>query len=109
LNKLKIEEKLNWGLKFIELEISLRYLFPNVGLRILVVVNYFLIENAIYFIAFILVILTTTKILKPTFGNKYLNDISNSMNFNPQFNFSSIFNLFKLKNHKNDESIFTLI
>jgi len=39
LNKLKIEEKLNWGLKFIELEISLRYLFPNVGLRILVVVK----------------------------------------------------------------------
>lgn len=71
--------------------------------------SFALIEYTIYIFLTIAIVFSTLKVLKPSFNNQYLNDISNVVNFDFKSTFANIFNTFKIKNNKNDESLFTLI
>ena len=55
------------------------------------------------------IIFGTLRVFKPSFNNQYLNDISNFANFDSKFTFNNVFEAVKVKNNKNDESLFALI
>ena len=67
------------------------------------------IEYMIYMLITVTVLFSTLRVFKPSFTNQYLNDISNFANFDFKFTFNGIFSTMKLKNIKNDESLFALV
>lgn len=54
-------------------------------------------------------LLTTVKVLKPSFENNYLNNISHFINFSPKLTINKLVDSFNVKNLKNDESVFALV
>ena len=69
----------------------------------------FSIEYIIYMFVTLTVLFSTLRVFKPSFNNQYLNDISNFANFDFKFTFNNLFGAVKVKNNKNDESLFALI
>lgn len=71
--------------------------------------NLFIIEYSIYLMATTTLLLTTVKVLKPSFENNYLNNISHFINFSPKLTINKLVDSFNVKNLKNDESVFALV
>jgi heme/copper-type cytochrome/quinol oxidase subunit 1 len=71
--------------------------------------NFLFVEYLAYIFIALILSLGTLKVLKPSFAGTYLNGISNFANFDFKSTLNNIFSVVKLKNNKNDESIFTLI
>ena len=71
--------------------------------------SFVFIEYMIYVIIITTVMFSILKILKPSFNNQYLSDISNFANFDFKSTFNNIFSTLQVKNNKNDESLFALI
>jgi hypothetical protein len=71
--------------------------------------DFLFVEYLAYIFIALILSLGTLKVLKPSFAGTYLNGISNFANFDFKSTLNNIFSVVKLKNNKNDESIFTLI